>query len=225
MGTTADLYGFRFLLSATMAGPLRILYCDDQEHFREEFLLRHRESFFEVETTDDITGVLPTLLNRKPEELPDLLLLDLFHDIDPANDDSKSNRASEAKDALDDLDGAIQRAKSRVGRAWRPVAVEVAEEVRRYFPTHTLPIMIYSQKGLFFLDDEQMRRIENAEIDWLLKDGDRFSAATEYVRIKRVVERSRTSKQLPRDVRIAIWSVAAGLAGSALTLLVQAILQ
>jgi len=68
-----------------------------------------------------------------------------------------------------------------------------------------------------------MRRIESAEVDWLLKDSDRFSATTEDVRIRRVVERSKASKQMPRDVRIAIWSVTAGIIGSVLTLAIQAL--
>ncbi len=106
----------------------------------------------------------------------------------------------------------------RVDLAWRPVAVEIAEEIRRYFPTHALPIMIYSQQGLFFLDDEQVRRIENADVDWLLKDSSRFSAAAEDVRIRRVVERSKSSKQMPRDVKVAkrrsrLRGIAADVAG------------
>ncbi|HVY77728.1 MAG TPA: hypothetical protein VG898_04400 [Solirubrobacterales bacterium] len=204
-------------------GRLRVLYCDDQESFRKEFLTRHRDHF-EIETTDDIAGVLPTLLNRRHEELPDLLLLDLYHDIDPANDDDgRDDRVKAAKAALEELDESVQRARSKVDLAWRPVAVEVAEGIRRHFPMHDLPIMIYSQKGLFFLDDEQMRRIEAAEVDWLLKDSDRFTAVTEDVRIRRVVQRSKASKRVPRDVRIAIWSVTAGLVGSALTLAIQAL--
>jgi hypothetical protein len=203
------------------ADRFRILYCDDQERFREEFLARHRDRF-EIETTDKIARVLPSLVSRTRDELPDLLLLDLYHDIDSSNEGG-SDRVQDAKAALEELDASIQRAKLRVDRAWRPVAVEVAEEVRRHFPVHELPIMIYSQKGLLFLDDEQMRRIERAGVDWLLKDSDRFSEATEDVRIRRVVELSKGSKQMPRDVRIAIWSVTAGLVGSALTLLLQAL--
>lgn len=201
---------------------LRVFYCDDQEGFREAFLSRHRDHF-EVETTGDIASVLPTLLSRKPDELPDLLLLDLYHDIDPANHDGRGDRIKEANAALKELDASIQRAKSRVDLAWRPVAIEVAEEIRQHFPVHSLPIMIYTQKGLLFLDDEQMRRIENTEVDWLLKDRNRFSAVTEDMRIRRVVQRSKASKQIPRDVRIAIWSVAAGLVGSVLTLAIQAL--
>lgn len=203
-------------------GQLRVLYCDDQERFREEFLIRHRDHF-EIETTDDIAGVLPTLLSRRHEELPDLLLLDLYHDIDPANDDGRDDRVEEAKVALEELDASVRRAKNQVDLAWRPVAVEVAEEIRRHFPVHVLPIMIYSQKGLLFLDDGQMRRIEAAEVDWLLKDSDRFSAVTEDMRIRRVVQSGKASKRIPRDVRIAIWSVTAGLVGSALTLAIQAL--
>ncbi len=205
-------------------GQLRILYCDDQERFRKEFVARHRDRF-EIETAANIASILPTLRNRKAEELPNLLLLDLYHEIDPANDEGEDEgeRKKEAKAALEELDATIRRTKTRVDLAWRPVAVEIAEEIRRYFPAHTLPITIYSQKGLFFLDDEQMRRIEKAEVDWLLKDSDRFSADTEDVWIRRAVERSKTSKETPRDVRIAIWSVGAGLAGSLLTLLIQAL--
>jgi hypothetical protein len=201
---------------------LRVLYCDDQERFREKFLIRHRDHF-DIETTDDIASVLPILLSRRHEDFPDLLLLDLYHDTDPANDDGQDDRVKEAKAALEELDESIRRARSQVDLAWRPVAVEVAEEIRRHFPVHALPIMIYSQKGLFFLDDEQMRQIEAAEVDWLLKDSDRFSAVTEDVRIRRVVQRSKASKRIPRDVRIAIWSVTAGLVGSALTLAIQAL--
>ncbi|HSS33968.1 MAG TPA: hypothetical protein VLL27_11870 [Solirubrobacterales bacterium] len=198
---------------------LQVFYCDDQDHFREEFLARHGDRF-EIETTDDIADVLPTLLSKGREGLPDLLLLDLYHEIDPQDGD-QSDRVREAKVALEELDVSIRRAQTRVALAWRPLAVEVAEEVRRHFPAHVLPIMIYSQKGLFFLDDEQMRQIENAEIDWMLKD--RLSAVTEDVRMRRVVERSRASRKMPRDVKIAVWSVAAGIAGSLLTLAAQAL--
>jgi hypothetical protein len=203
--------------------PLRVFYCDDQKRFREEFVLRHGDRF-EVEAIDDISQVLPALRSRKKEDLPDLLLLDLYHDIDPARGDDKDDRAAKANAALRELGEAVRRTKSQVDSAWQPVAIEVAEEIRRYFSPHALPIMIYTQKGLLFLDDEQMRRIEEAEVDWLLKDSARFSAATEDLSIRRAVERSRTSSQVPRDVKIAAWSVGAGFTGSLLTLLVQALI-
>jgi hypothetical protein len=201
---------------------LRVFYCDDQQRFREQFVDRHQDRF-EVETVSDISQVLPALRGRE-DDLPDLLLLDLYHDVEPAKDDERRRRAEEANAALDELDEAIRRTKDQVDRAWQPVAIEIAEEIRRHFPPHVLPIMIYTQKGLFFLDDEQIRRIEQAEVEWLLKDSDRFSAATEDLRIRRVVERSRASLEMPRDVKIAAWSVGAGFAGSLLTLLVQALL-
>jgi hypothetical protein len=85
--------------------------------------------------------------------------------------------------------------------------------------------MIYSQKGLFILDDEQMRRAEEADIDWMLKDSIRFSAATEEAQIRREIDRNRAAARIPRDVRIAAWSVFVGLVGSLLTLLVQELLR
>lgn len=222
-GILTSRAAIRETVNLTNTQRLRILYCDDQPRFLDDFARRHGDHF-DIEPVGDISGVLPTLRDRKPEALPDLLLLDLYHDIDPSDQASAQTRIREANAALDQLDAAIERAKLKVDSAWRPVAVEIAEAIRQQFPSHVLPIMIYSQKGLFFLDDEQIRRIENAEVDWMLKDSSRFSAATEDARIRRVVERSRASQQMPRDIKVAAWSVSAGLAGSLLTLLVQTLL-
>lgn len=200
---------------------LRIHYYEDQEEFRVKFKSRHR-SHFDVETKDDVTTAVTDLLGRKRDDLPDLLLLDLYHETDPSlSDEVSRQRVAEAEAAIVDLDNAVRQVKQLVDQAWRPVGIDVAEEVRRHFPSHVLPIMIYSQKGLFILDDDQMRRIQDAEIEWLLKDSSRFSAATEEAWIRRVVDNSRNANRVPRDIRIAAWSVFAGLAGSALTLLVQ----
>jgi hypothetical protein len=199
---------------------LRIYYYEDQEDFRVKFKRRHESH--EVETRADVNEAVTDLLGCGRKGLPDLLLLDLYHEIDPSLDDEVSRRrVAEAEAAIDDLNGTVQRVKQLVDEAWRPVGIDVAEEIRRHFPSHVLPIMIYSQKGLFILDDEQMRRIQKAEIDWMLKDSTRFSAATEEAWIRRAVDRNRNANRIPRDIWIAAWSVFAGLVGSALTLLVQ----
>jgi hypothetical protein len=200
---------------------LRIHYYEDQEEFRTTFESRHA-AHFDVEAKGDVTTALADLLSRKQKDLPDLLLLDLYHETDPSLDgDANRQQIAEAEVAIDDLNAAVERVKQLVDQAWRPVGIDVAEEVRRHFPAHVLPIMIYSQKGLFILDDDQMRRIQDAEIDWLLKDSARFSAATEEAWIRRAVDANRDSSRLPRDIRIAAWSVIAGLIGSVLTLLAQ----
>jgi hypothetical protein len=206
---------------ARQKARLLVRYYEDQEDFRADFKRRHK-SHFDVEPEADVNEAVADLLSRSRKDLPDLLLLDLYHETDPSLDDEVSRqRVAEAEAAIDDLNGAVRRVKQLVDRAWSPVGIDVAVEIRRHFPAHVLPIMIYSQKGLFILDDEQMRRIEENQIDWMLKDSERFSTATEETWIRGVVDRSRSANRIPRDIRIAAWSVGAGLAGSVLTLLVQ----
>jgi hypothetical protein len=192
---------------------LRIRYYEDQKEFRTSFTNRHR-SHFDVEPKEDVTKALDDLLGCERRDLPDLVLLDLYHEIDPSLPEKvREQRIAEAETAIAELNDAAGRLKRLVDRAWKPVGIDVAVELRRHYPAHVLPIMIYSQKGLFILDDEQMRRIEEADIDWMLKDSIRFSVGTEEAQIRREVDRNRDANRVPRDVRIAVWSVFAGLVG------------
>ena len=203
---------------------LRIRYYEDQEEFSSAFAKRHAPHF-DVEPRADVTEALDDLIGLGKKDLPDLVLLDLYHEVDPSLPELvREQRNAEAEAAIAELNVAAERLKQLVDQAWKPVGIDIAVELRRHHPAHRLPIMIYSQKGLFILDDEQMRRIEEAEIDWMLKDSIRFSVATEEAQIRREVARNRAAARVPRDIRIAAWSVAAGIAGSLLTLLVQELL-
>jgi hypothetical protein len=181
--------------------PSRILYVDDQEHFRERFVNDHMKRF-QVEVEEDISNVLPLLLARKRRELPDLLLLDLYHDID-SKGEGRQERVEEAKAALNELAVVLESVKTKVDRAWAPTGLAALEEIRTYFPPRKLPILIYSQRGLFFLDEEQMKRVEEVEADWMLKGrGDHY----EVQRIRRVIRASRWSRPA-RDITIAVVSI------------------
>ena len=68
--------------------------------------------------------------------------------------------------------------------------------------------MVYSQRGLFFLDEGQMKQVEAAQAHWMLKDkGEHY----EVERMRRIVEQ-RPNRRLPRDITIAAVSVLTGLA-------------
>jgi len=182
----------------------RILYVDDQQRFLEQFVGDHLERF-EVEVERDISNVLPLLRSRRRRELPDLLLLDLYHDID-SEGDGRQERVEEAEAALRELGSVLDRVEEKVDRAWEPVGLDVLEEIRKHFTPRRLPIMIYSQRGLFFLDEDQMKRVEEVEADWMLKGrGYHY----EVQRIRRVIRESRWRRPA-RDVTIAGVSVVAG---------------
>lgn len=181
-----------------------ILYYDDQDKYRETFVARHGEHF-DVDPQSNISNVLDSLEARS--ELPDLLVLDLYHDIDRSDPD-QARRVTEAAAALEDLNDMLQRVKGKVDSAWEPAALATLERVRERFSARELPIMVYSQRGLFFLDEGQMKQVEEVQAHWMLKDkGEHYEAE----RMRRVVER-RPSRRLARDLTIAIASVVAGAA-------------
>ena len=198
-----------------MARKLHILYCDDQQRFLDAFAQRHADEF-EVETLSDVSGVVRRL--RESKRLPDLLLLDLYHPLDVA--DFESGRvAAEAK--LQELRSKIAEVKPSVDRVWAPVATHVLDEIRTEFPSHKLPILIYTQRGLLLLDDGDLRAIETSDADWLLKDANRISAVTESIRIKKFVRLMRRQRQLDRDIVLgAIFTFAGALLGVAASLVV-----
>lgn len=199
----------------TSGKKTHVLYYDDQGRYREQFIDRHGGRF-RIEVGRDVSDVLPSLLGRDRHELPDLLLLDLYHDIDSRGKDQR-RLVQQAEAALGELDEMLQRVKSSVDRAWRPVGLDVVEEVRRHFPRHELPIMIFSRRGLFFLDEGQMKRVEEAEADWMLKDNGKHY---EVRRIRRIIEEKRRRRPA-RDITIAALSV---LIGAALSPALQALI-
>jgi len=187
-----------------------ILYCDDQAAYRERFLTRHAEHF-DIDLADDISGVVDNLEER--EELPDLLVLDLYHDMDRSDPDH-DRRVAEAKAALDGLNEKLREVRSKVDSAWQPDALETLKQVRERFSPRALPVLVYSQRGLFFLEESQMKEVEDAQAHWMLKDK---SAHYEAARMRRMVKQP-PQRRLARDVTIAAVSV---LAGAALSLAPQ----
>jgi hypothetical protein len=118
----------------------------------------------------------------------------------------------------------LDEVRDCVEKAWSPTAIDVLEALRREYPAHKLPIMIYTQRGLLLLNDGEIQRIEQADAEWLLKDPARISGATEAIRIRRFAEQAKASGKVSRDVKLTVWSVAASTVlgavfGVAITLL------
>lgn len=189
---------------------LHVLYCDDQARFREAFVKRHQQNF-EVEPVESIAQLRSRL--RNAQLLPDVVLLDLYHPRETADFEAARNTAEQK---LAELTMKIDEVRQAVDEAWSPTGLSVLEEIRRHYPPEKLPIMIYTQRGLFLLDDDQMRRVEELDADWLLKDTDRLSDRTEATRISRVLYRSRSLRRVQRDVLLTVAGAVAGIVLSTL---------
>lgn len=183
---------------------LSILYYDDQEKFQKEFVARHGDRF-DIDLANDISDVTRALEERGAK-LPDLLILDLYHDVD-RSDVGQAQRVEEAEAALEELNDLLKRVKVKVDSAWQPAALETLKRVRERFSVRELPILVYSQRGLFFLDEGQLKEVEDAQAHWMLKGkGEHY----ETERVRRVAERPK--RRPARDIMIAAASVIAGAA-------------
>lgn len=187
-----------------------ILYCEDQENFRTDFIRRH-ENDFEVDTIPNVQDCIIHLKSLK--KLPDLLLLDLYHPKDIINQEEVASLAAQQ---LQELTKKIREVKKFVDEAWEPIGIEALYEIRRHYPAHKLPVLIYTQRGLFLLEDDKLRALEKLDADWLIKDKERITPTTESIRIRRYIEKCKASRRPARDILIAFIFTIIGVALSML---------
>ncbi len=157
-----------------------VMLCDDQARFRDEFIRRH-QAHYDIIVVEDSANVIDKINQLK--NLPDILLLDLYHPKDD-NDDFEQRRMR-AEDELTKLDQQIEITNQAVLDTWEPHGIDVLRALRQQYPMHKLPVAIYTQKGMILLNDDQLRAVEQFDGHWLLKK--KLSARTEKTRIDRLI--------------------------------------
>lgn len=65
------------------------------------------------------------------------------------------------------------------------MGLTILEDIRRDFKAEDLSIIIYSQRGLFLLDDEKMRLFDDLDAHWLIKQ--QYEPVTERTRMNRIM--------------------------------------
>lgn len=175
----------------------RILYCDDQERFTDLFHTNHDE-YYDITTVNTSRGLVDILKDlEKLQEFPDLVLLDLYYPRAP--DQDYETRKQAAEDSLSELDAQIIETNKAVLNAWKPHGIDILKQLRGEYPSHKLPIAIYTQKGLLLLDDSQIREVEESQAHWLLKK--RLSPETEEITIERIIRADREQAKTIKLVR------------------------
>lgn len=157
-----------------MADKKQIIYCEDQQRFRDEFINRHK-AYYDIVTVDDTRDLLKTIEQFK--KLPDLVLIDLYHPRE--NDESYEQKRLLAEESLAKLDKQIEETNQFVLRAWEPGGLEVLRLIREKYPPDKLRIAFYTQKGLVLLSDSELREAKQLGVDWLIKK--KLSPRTEKV--------------------------------------------
>jgi CheY-like chemotaxis protein len=171
---------------------LRILYCDDEQEFRDRFISEHEEEF-DIEALESITAVASRLRDSS-KPFPDLLLLDLYH---PDPGEEFAARRDEIQRTLRELNVKIAELKDVVERAMSPVGIDLLEDIRSRHAEHELPVMVYTKRGFLLLEDAELRKIVLADADWLLKDPHRVHPETLRASIWRYVRQSRAVRASP----------------------------
>jgi CheY-like chemotaxis protein len=139
---------------------------------------------------------------------PDLLLLDLYHPRIDGEDFEQKQEIAEQE--LAKLDEQIKITKAAVEEVWSPAGLDVLKNIRQDFNAEELPIIIYSQRGLFLLDDEKVRQVDENDAEWLLKR--QFGPITEKTRMDRVMRNEQKTSQLSKIYNRALtisWAITA----------------
>lgn len=181
----------------------RILICDDQDRFIKKFKENHSD-YFDITPVRNICQVIDEIHGMKT--LPDIVLLDLYHPIN--EDDGFEERREKAENELEKLNAQIDNTKHAVDATWRPLGLDILADIRKEYAPQRLPVVIYSQRGLFLLDDEQVRSVEEHNGHWLLKN--QFGPRTEKMRIDRIMNYAGQAKPLLTAYRRALvisWAV------------------
>ena len=175
-----------------------LLICDDQERFITKFKNNH-SNFYDIEEELDIRKLMDKIKQHKP----DLVLLDLYHPKDDNDDFEVRRQAAEAE--LTKLDEQIKKTKEAVEATWTPLGLEILQDIRKKYSSYELPVIIYTQRGLFLMNDEQVRLVEENKGHWMLKN--EYSGRTEKTRMDRIINSSEKVKKLRRYIIMASGAV------------------
>lgn len=156
-----------------------ILICDDQQKFIEKFKDNH-SNHYDIHEVNDIKK----LFKKIDEVKPHIVLLDLYHPKD--SNTGFEIRIEKAEQELKNLDRQIEVTKQAVDNVWEPIGLDILDQIRTKFSPDELPVMIYSQRGLVLMEDEQLQKVEKLKGHWMLKNVS--SSTTEKIRIDRIVE-------------------------------------
>lgn len=177
-----------------------VVICDDQRRFIDSFQAEHGAYYniIPVFDTRNLFSVLDDLV-----ELPDILLLDLYHPRD--NQPDFERRRIQAEDSLTALDAQIERTKNAVNLAWEPFGIEMLKILRQRYDPNELPIAIFTQKGLLLLEDQQLQDVEISQAHWLLKN--KLSTRTEEVSIDRIISYWKDSTGFPEGLNKRVFII------------------
>ena len=141
------------------------LICTDQTEFVVE-LQRKLESY-DIETCDRLEYLLETLkARRKNNELPDILLLELYWKKDESiTNDCRMEICAE----FEKLKLALDSLKGRLDSVARPHGLWFLDVIREEFPAYSLPILLTTRAGPYILEHHLIEQVLRLDAQFLIR--------------------------------------------------------
>jgi len=177
----------------TTKTPL-VFYCDDKKKWTEQFIGRH-QSRYNIKTTNDAVRFedeLKAMLNRG--EIPDIILIDLYHPNHDPNSDEQKRLEEVGQEAINQFNKDIEEARGPILEAWEPCGYKMLELARAQYPK--TPIAIYTEQGLTLAKDSELEEVSRNKGEWFLKGKTAFY---EHVKLKKMlINSSFNTKRYPK---------------------------
>jgi hypothetical protein len=169
------------------------------ENFNIYGVIKKNDQFIEIDAIDSAEKLHKTLVElRKKNELPDIVLLDLFYKRPIANVDELEKEFIEE---LLILKAKFKELKIKINNYLVPSGVELLKRLRLVdkISPEELPISVYTDKNFNFLLSDDFNIIYELAPGSVHKDRDfeepnsMIPPSTEYFRILRMIEQSKTN--------------------------------
>jgi CheY-like chemotaxis protein len=144
----------------------RILLCEDLPEYSGPFVKCHRNDECEVVLVQEWNECKPTLQRLIDEgKEPDIILIDLYHPNEEANDDQM--RSSRQK--IEDLRTEISKSKASIEKGFLPHGIKVIRQARELCPN--TPIAASTRTSLMAIvgDDGCNSISQEYKCEWFLK--------------------------------------------------------
>lgn len=197
---------------------LSVLLCEDMKDYADRFYEK-QHSYFHVTRCDDVHSLIDDLREcERNDSLPDVLLLDLFSRRDDVEEDERFREKRQKIDA--DVKLICEKLRS-TGKDAREIlsahGIDILKDIRKEFPEHKLPILLYSRLGPYILQPEEAADVDEYNAEFLLKWLDHDEQRK---KIRRFFDKWRSQdRPIPLEISRKLSTLPAALATAVDTLL------
>jgi CheY-like chemotaxis protein len=189
-----------------------VLFCDDEAEQRTKFCHNHAGSEFHITIEANIES-LPRKLEAMGR-LPDIVVLDLFHPILPADSPEIVRETAKIAQRVGEINALMEKLREE-DVMFRPLAISVLKEIRSIPRLAKLPVLLYTRYGISTVNEEEMKEAIDLCADWMLKGR---TAQTEQRMMYSIISAHERSTSIARDMHLGfLFAVVGAVIGAVIS--------